>query len=84
MQVRIRIDKERCKGCALCVASCIREIIEIGKGLNSKGTEYARITDEAACEGCRRCSTMCPEGAIEIDRVEEAVANPSVKGQNVA
>ncbi|MDR1101455.1 MAG: 4Fe-4S binding protein [Clostridiales bacterium] len=61
------IDKEKCKGCRLCVGVCPKKIIAIAKkGLNSKGFFPARLTDEKLCIGCAFCAIMCPDTAIEV------------------
>jgi 2-oxoglutarate ferredoxin oxidoreductase subunit delta len=68
MRFKLRIDHERCKGCALCEAACERAVIRMSKKLNSRGQPLAETSDEGRCTGCRQCADVCPDGAIEIDR----------------
>ena len=67
----VRIDKERCKGCNLCITVCARDSLETSKELNSKGFHYAVIQSEDNCTGCKFCAEICPDAAIEIYLEEE-------------
>jgi len=67
------IDKERCKGCGLCIANCPKKILAKTKDLNSQGLHYTVCTNESACIACGACALMCPDAAIEIDKFAEAV-----------
>ena len=62
----IKFDKERCKGCCLCVAECPRGNIRMSEILNKTGSVYAEVIDEGNCNGCALCCQMCPDMAIEI------------------
>ena len=71
----IRIDREVCKGCSLCVAACPFEIIALDKeGHNRKGFHPAVLTDEERCTGCTLCALVCPDVCIEVFR-EESVGD---------
>jgi len=66
---KITIDSELCKGCELCIAACPKELIKLGKTLNSASYFPAEfIGDDAACTGCTLCAVTCPEVAIEVYR----------------
>jgi len=70
---KIVIDRERCKGCHLCIDVCPKGIIEVNDGLNLKGYHPARFTEEAdkgeqECTACQMCALVCPEVAIEVYR----------------
>ncbi|OQX29842.1 MAG: 2-oxoacid:acceptor oxidoreductase [Spirochaeta sp. LUC14_002_19_P3] len=60
------IDKERCKGCGLCIANCPKNILEMANDINSFGAYYTICSDESQCIACGACSLMCPDAAIEI------------------
>jgi 2-oxoglutarate ferredoxin oxidoreductase subunit delta len=79
MKFDVRIDKERCKGCALCVWVCKQAVLKMSKALNKKGSTYVECEKPAECTGCKSCAEICPEAAIEIARE----ADSSQPGQGV-
>ena len=66
MKGTIHIDKERCKGCALCIELCTRGCISLSEELNLKGYFVAAFDDQTDCNACRNCALMCPDVAIEV------------------
>ena len=62
----VQIDRERCKGCELCVAVCPRQVLDMSDKINTRGYHFARVASPPACIGCAQCSDMCPDAAIEI------------------
>jgi 2-oxoglutarate ferredoxin oxidoreductase subunit delta len=67
----IKIDRELCKGCHLCVAFCPKARIVASQGINEKGyypAEYEPAVGKEACTGCAICASMCPDLAIEVYR----------------
>jgi 2-oxoglutarate ferredoxin oxidoreductase subunit delta len=72
MRFRLRIDKERCKGCVLCVVACAKGLLHMARGFNERGQHYVEESTGDACSGCKNCADMCPEGAIEIEKIEDA------------
>ena len=64
------IDKNRCKGCGLCVAICPKKVLEITDQVNTKGYFPAYRARPEDCIYCALCCTMCPDVAITI--VEDA------------
>jgi 2-oxoglutarate ferredoxin oxidoreductase subunit delta len=72
---KIEIDRERCKGCQLCLEVCPSKVIGVDEALNKKGYYPARFKenleeDEKGCTGCVQCATVCPEVAIEVYRAK--------------
>ena len=67
---RVLFNKDKCKGCELCVSFCPKKILAMDEGVNNKGYHPAGITDESACVGCRSCATMCPDCCISIYELE--------------
>ena len=63
---QILIDRDRCKGCELCVRACPQGILEMSRDINVKGYFPAHIVDGPRCIGCRMCAITCPDVAIEI------------------
>ena len=67
------IDKERCKGCGLCIANCPKNILTKTEDVNGQGAYYTICTDESLCIACGACAIMCPDAAIEVIKLAEAV-----------
>lgn len=66
---KITLDRERCKGCGLCVSVCPRNVIAIGKNArNKKGYYTAECIDDEKCVGCAMCAVMCPDCVITVER----------------
>ena len=74
---RIQIDKERCKGCCLCVAVCPKECIHLSEGLNLKGYFVATFVADDTCTGCGNCAVMCPDVAITVSIADAAAGRRS-------
>lgn len=75
MKGRIEIDRERCKGCALCTTVCPKKQIEISGQLNTKGyypAESKAEAEQSQCTGCALCAVTCPDVAIEVYRERKA------------
>ncbi len=66
---KIKVDKEKCKGCFLCVEVCPRGVLEMSEEFNKKGMPVVRVKHIDKCTGCGLCYIMCPDCALEI--VEE-------------
>ena len=62
---KIKIDKNRCKGCYLCITNCPNGLIKISPALNIKGVKPA-VFHGGKCTGCAMCALMCPECIIEV------------------
>lgn len=61
----IVVDKEKCKGCAICVVACPTKTIGMSKEVNSKGYNYACMIQDT-CIGCASCGIICPDGVITV------------------
>ena len=66
----IEIDKEKCKGCELCVVNCPTNVIQLSREVNSKGYHYAYMEAPEACIGCSNCAIVCPDGVITVYQVK--------------
>lgn len=67
--VRVTINEDLCKGCALCVRACPKKIIELSKTkINAKGYRPAEVTNMEACIGCTACARTCPDVVIRIEK----------------
>ncbi len=65
----VKFNRDKCKGCELCVSFCPKKILEIDKvDMNAKGYHPANVKpgqmDE--CIGCMSCALMCPDNVISV------------------
>ena len=69
------IERDRCKGCGLCVSVCPVHILELAEGeFNAKGYPPVEVTDLQACTGCAMCATICPDVVFTIYRARRQPA----------
>ncbi len=59
----IKIDEEKCTGCAECIPNCPEGAIQI---IDDK----ARLVSDLMCDGLGACLGHCPEEAITIEERE--------------
>jgi len=64
----IKIDREKCKGCELCVHFCPKHCIEVDESYNSRGYRPGCFVRAEDCTGCAICARFCPDIAIEVWR----------------
>ena len=57
--VEIKIDAEKCNGCATCVDTCPTAVFEIQE-------EKSVAKNAGECLACHACEAQCPNTAIEI------------------
>ncbi len=70
---RPEFDRERCKGCSLCVAACPEQILALSRdAFNGQGLPFATCVDESRCTACLACAIVCPDMAIRIYRLVPA------------
>jgi 2-oxoglutarate ferredoxin oxidoreductase subunit delta len=74
MAYKHHIDRDRCKGCGLCVTVCPKNVLEISKKINTKGYFPAYQERSEDCIFCAICCTICPDVAITISEIEEKAA----------
>ena len=66
----VRIHREICKGCGLCVEACALHLLRLARDLNRFGYHPAEYKG-SGCNGCALCYYACPEpAAIEVYKLE--------------
>lgn len=64
---KIEIDKERCKGCELCMVYCHKDCIRSDNFINKNGVHPVCFIDkDKRCTGCSFCAIICPEFCIRV------------------
>ncbi|MBW1695592.1 MAG: 4Fe-4S dicluster domain-containing protein [Deltaproteobacteria bacterium] len=67
------IDRDRCKGCGLCVNVCPKKVLEMSKEVNTRGYFPAYQARPEDCIYCTLCCIMCPDVAITVVKTEQRV-----------
>ena len=62
---KLKIAKDKCKGCQLCILYCPTKHLEFSDQLNKRGVKFAK-TNNNKCIGCGFCFLICPDACIEI------------------
>ncbi len=60
----VRIDVERCKGCALCIPACPPGVLRMSLDRNAIGLPYPELLP--GCTGCGACLLVCPDFCFEV------------------
>ena len=72
----IKIDKEKCNGCGLCVSACHEGAIGMVDG-------KAELLRDDYCDGLGNCLPACPTGAITFEKREAAAYNETEVKKNM-
>jgi 2-oxoglutarate ferredoxin oxidoreductase subunit delta len=62
----LKINRDWCKGCGICVALCPKKVLE----LDAREKAVALRPEDCIC--CRMCELRCPDLAIEVVAEEES------------
>ena len=68
---KVVFNREKCKGCELCINFCPQHILALDPEVNQRGYHPAGMTDQEKCIGCASCAVMCPDYCISIYELEE-------------
>jgi len=73
----IKIDRQKCDGCGLCVSACHEGAIGIVDG-------KALLLRDDYCDGLGNCLPVCPTGAISFEEREALAYNEAEVKNNAA
>ena len=64
------INREKCKGCELCVVTCPTETLAMSSEVNAKGYHFSYAAAPETCIGCANCAVVCPDGVITVYKLK--------------
>lgn len=62
--LKLKVKKEWCKGCSICVEFCPKKVLAIKD-------EKVEITDIEKCIKCGLCELRCPDFAIYLGGMDD-------------
>ncbi|MCM8780684.1 MAG: ferredoxin family protein [Candidatus Omnitrophica bacterium] len=63
---KIIINRDKCKGCLLCIKFCPKGLISKDRKINKQGYYPVYFKDDGDCLGCMFCALICPDCCIEV------------------
>jgi len=63
---KITINRDKCKGCLLCISVCPKGLISVDNKFNKLGVKPVKFKDSLECAGCMMCAIICPDCCIEV------------------
>jgi len=63
----IKIDRDLCKGCGICIEYCPKDVLVGSDDLNRYDNHFPEVLCAQRCILCRRCELYCPDFAIEVE-----------------
>ena len=70
---KVKVNKDRCKGCYLCLAYCPKGLLREDSQLNVLGVQAVVFTEDGntKCTGCNFCAIICPDCCLEVCKDED-------------
>ena len=72
----VLVEKDRCKGCGLCVSACPSHVLAMTQEINAKGYFYPMVEHPDDCNGCLHCALVCPDVAVQVEVKGKATERP--------
>ena len=69
----VTVEKERCKGCELCIPACPPRVLSMSTEVNEIGFRYPEL--RPGCTGCRACLLVCPDFVFEVFQYDTPVTH---------
>jgi len=63
----VKISKEYCKSCGLCINVCPAKILKISREINLLGYNPVEVTSPEDCRECGFCYLVCPDAALLVE-----------------
>ncbi len=74
----VLIDRNRCKGCELCVHHCPQGVLRMEDGYNARGYRPVSLDErDHSCTGCAVCAVVCPDVVFTVFRFPQPVRAPA-------
>jgi 2-oxoglutarate ferredoxin oxidoreductase subunit delta len=65
----VLIDRNRCKGCELCVNACPQQVLHLSSSRNARGYHPVELSENGHhCTGCAICAVVCPDVVFTVYR----------------
>ena len=65
----VLIDRDRCKGCELCVHACPQQVLLLSPSLNARSYHPVELRENGQhCTGCAICAVVCPDVVFTVYR----------------
>lgn len=75
----IRINKEWCKGCNICIQICPVNALKESEKINRRGIHLPELKNDDLCIKCGLCELHCPDMAIFVIKDQEKNSSEQVK-----
>ena len=63
------VNRDRCKGCELCVRACPQAVLHLSTTFNARGYHPIEFDDrDSGCTGCALCALVCPDLVFTVYR----------------
>ncbi len=63
------VDRDRCKGCRICVSVCPYQALEMSREKTQRG--YFFPIENGNCTACKQCLYACPDFVLSVHKLEE-------------